>query len=146
MDRIDHSPARGARRTIAVGIIRNRTLDTVRTEPGRAGTITIRRATPAAPAPAHPLTLEDLIDTVICPACHATAGVRCTTRTSKPAREPHGRRFEALEQAVGITQHRATVRSQTPEAWWSNGADRNAEEALLTAYAARALSRPAVTA
>jgi hypothetical protein len=105
------------------------------------------RTAPTQPSPAaEPLTLEDLIDTVICPACHVTAGARCATRAGKPAREPHGRRFEALEQAVGITQHRATVRSQTSAAWWSTGIDRDAEAALLAAYAARSLPRPAAIA
>jgi hypothetical protein len=85
---------------------------------------------------AEPLTYNALVDTVICPECRVAAGARCTTRSGMPAREPHGRRFEALEQAAGITAHRATVRSQRPEAWWSNGVDRDAEAALLASYAA----------
>jgi uncharacterized Zn finger protein (UPF0148 family) len=91
---------------------------------------------------AEPTSLEHLVGTVICPTCRVTKGVRCTTRAGKPARETHGRRFEALEQAAGITRHRATVRSQKPGAWWSNGVDRDAEAALLTTYAARALPKP----
>ncbi|MYU22928.1 hypothetical protein [Streptomyces sp. SID8352] len=101
---------------------------------------------PAASPTAGPFTLDGLVPTMACPACHATTGARCTTRAGKPARAPHGRRIEALEQAAGITQHRAAVRSKTPTAWWSNGVDLDAETALLTAYANRALPRPAVTA
>ncbi|MGW6924449.1 zinc finger domain-containing protein [Streptomyces sp. NPDC054950] len=95
------------------------------------------------------LTLEDLVDTVICPTCRVTAGARCITRAGKPAREPHGRRFEAVEEAAGITQHRAAVRreAQAHGKWWSNGIDPKAEGALLAAYTARraasALPRPA---
>ncbi|MEU5608431.1 hypothetical protein AB0H03_06685 [Streptomyces sparsogenes] len=48
MDRIDPTPPPGARRTIAVGIIRSRTIATMRVAAG------IRRDShlPAAPAPA----------------------------------------------------------------------------------------------
>ncbi|APY88191.1 hypothetical protein DCW30_05770 [Streptomyces alfalfae] len=104
------------------------------------------QSTPQPSPTAEPRTLDDLVATVICPACRVPVGARCVTRAGKPARESHGRRVEALEQAVGITQHRAAVRSQKPEAWWSNGVDRDAEAALLSAYAARTLPRPAVTA
>lgn len=81
---------------------------------------------------------EDLTDTVTCPTCHVPTGARCITRAGKPAREPHGRRFEALEEAAGITQHRATRRREAQaRGYTSNGLDHKAEEALLTAYAAR---------
>ncbi|WP_329148785.1 hypothetical protein OIU91_21260 [Streptomyces sp. NBC_01456] len=84
------------------------------------------------------VTLEDLADAVICPECHVAAGVRCITRAGKPAREPHGRRFEAMEQAAGITQHRATARREAQaRGYTSTGLDHKAEQALLTAYAAR---------
>ncbi|MEU9264550.1 hypothetical protein AB0E04_03725 [Streptomyces sp. NPDC048251] len=99
----------------------------------------------------EPLTLEDLINTVICPSCRVAVGVRCVTRAGKPARGPHDRRVEAVEDAAGITQQRNTVRREAlaQGKWWSNGIDSKAEEALLAAYAARlaarAVSRPAVT-
>ncbi|MEV7654640.1 hypothetical protein AB0O39_10760 [Streptomyces anulatus] len=81
----------------------------------------------------------ELITTAICPTCHVAAGARCVTRAGKPAREPHGRRFEAFENAVGITQHRAAVRREAEARgqWWSNGVDVEAEESLLAAYVAR---------
>ena len=97
---------------------------------------------PEAETPSH----EDLVNTVPCPTCHVGTGARCITRAGKSARDAHGRRYEALEQAAGITQHRAAVRSQTPTAWWSTGIDRKAEESLLAAYAARTLPCLAVTA
>ncbi|MEU0675097.1 hypothetical protein ABZ330_19820 [Streptomyces sp. NPDC006172] len=82
--------------------------------------------------------LEDLADTVACPTCHAAAGARCTTRAGKPAREQHGRRYEALEQAAGITKHRAAARREAEaRGGWVVAHDRKAEDALLTAYAAR---------
>lgn len=103
-------------------------------------------APPPSPA-AEPPTIENLVTTVICPTCRVAVGARCVTRTGKPAREPHGRRFEAVEDAAGITQHR---KAQAGDRWWSTGVDRKAEETLLTAYAARLkarlLPRPAVTA
>ncbi|MFI6700295.1 hypothetical protein ACIBJC_15180 [Streptomyces sp. NPDC050509] len=84
------------------------------------------------------LTRGDLVDTVICPTCNVAVGVRCITRASKPAREPHGRRYSALEQAAGITQHRATARREAQaRGYTSNGLDHKAEASLLTAYAAR---------
>ncbi|MFI2037591.1 hypothetical protein ACH470_23530 [Streptomyces bottropensis] len=86
--------------------------------------------------------LDDLADTVICPTCHVAAGARCITRTGKPAREPHGRRFDALKQAAGITQHRATARREAQaRGYTSNGLDHKAEAAPLTAYAARINAR-----
>jgi hypothetical protein len=83
-------------------------------------------------------TLATLADTVACPQCGAPAGARCTTRAGKPAREPHGRRFEAVEQAAGITAHRAAARREAEaRGGWVTAHDREAEAALLTAYAAR---------
>lgn len=74
-----------------------------------------------------------------CPTCHVTAGAHCITRTGKPAREPHGCRFEALEQAAGITEHRAAARREAEaRGGWLVALDPKAEGALLTAYAARA--------
>lgn len=84
----------------------------------------------------------DLAETVICPTCHAAKGARCITRAGKPARETHGRRVEALEQAAGITQHRATAaREAENRGGWVVALDRKAEDALLTAYAARITAR-----
>ncbi|MFJ7411601.1 hypothetical protein ACIQWZ_12405 [Streptomyces sp. NPDC098077] len=84
----------------------------------------------------------DLADTVICPTCRAAKGARCITRAGKPARETHGRRVEALEQAAGITQHRATAaREAEKRGGWVVALDRKAEDALLTAYAARIAAR-----
>ncbi|MFD5350184.1 hypothetical protein ACFWJY_42185 [Streptomyces anulatus] len=80
----------------------------------------------------------DLAETVICPTCRVAAGARCITRAGKPARETHGRRVEALEQAAGITEHRATARREAQaRGYTSHGLDHKAEAALLTAYAAR---------
>lgn len=79
-----------------------------------------------------PVTLEDLAVTIVCLACRAPAGRSCTTRAGKPARYPHGRRFEAVEDAAGITQHRTATGHKAP-----SGFDRAAEEALLASYAAR---------
>jgi hypothetical protein len=88
---------------------------------------------------------DDLADTVVCPTCHVATGARCITRAGKPARERHGRRVEALEQAAGITQHRATARREAPaRGYTSNGLDHKAEAALLTAYAARINARALV--
>jgi hypothetical protein len=82
--------------------------------------------------------LDDLADTVACPTCHVAAGARCITRAGKPARESHGRRYEALEQAAGITQHRAAARREAEaRGGWVATLDRKTEDALLTAYAAR---------
>lgn len=98
--------------------------------------------TALAAAVGETLSLEDLADTVICPTCHVAAGARCITRAGKPARESHGRRFEAMEQAAGITQHRATARREKQaRGYTSNGLDHKAEAALLTAYAARINAR-----
>ncbi|MET9555105.1 hypothetical protein [Streptomyces sp. NPDC006645] len=80
---------------------------------------------------------DDFAETVICPTCHVPAGARCITRAGKPARESHGRRFEALEQAAGITEHRATARrAQQARGAWPT-LDSKAEDALLAAYADR---------
>ncbi|MFI6371027.1 hypothetical protein [Streptomyces sp. NPDC050546] len=87
---------------------------------------------------------EALAVTVACPTCHVSTGARCVTRAGKPAREPHGRRVEALEQAAGITEHRATARRDAQaRGYTSNGLDHKAEAALLTAYAARIKARDA---
>ncbi|MET9923314.1 MULTISPECIES: hypothetical protein [unclassified Streptomyces] len=84
----------------------------------------------------------DLAENVICPTCRVAAGARCVTRAGKPARETHGRRVEALEQAAGITQHRATAaREAKKSGGWVVALDRKAEDALLTAYAARIAAR-----
>ncbi|MEU0170160.1 hypothetical protein ABZ214_32715 [Streptomyces iakyrus] len=84
----------------------------------------------------------DLAETVICPTCRVAAGARCVTRAGKPARETHGRRVEALEQAAGITEHRATARREAQaRGYTSNGLDHKAEAALLAAYAARISNR-----
>ncbi|MBT2449464.1 hypothetical protein J7F03_20705 [Streptomyces sp. ISL-43] len=84
------------------------------------------------------VTAEELVTTATCPTCHAPAGSRCITRAGKPAREPHGRRFEALEQAAGITAHRAAARREAEaRGGWVAALDRKAEGALLTEYAAR---------
>lgn len=84
------------------------------------------------------VTLADLELTVACPACHATAGSRCVTRAGKPAREQHGRRYEALEQAAGVTEHRdAAQREAEARGGWVVALDRKAEDALFQAYAAR---------
>ncbi|WP_326797460.1 hypothetical protein OG946_20235 [Streptomyces sp. NBC_01808] len=117
----------------------------------RAAKLWIERAGHAAkPAPAALATertedtpsLEDLATTVTCPTCHVPAGARCTTRTGKPARESHGRRFEAVEQAAGITAHRATAdREAQARGDRAPSLDRKAEQALLTAYAARINAR-----
>lgn len=80
----------------------------------------------------------DLAETVICPTCRVAKGARCITRAGKPARETHGRRVEALEQAAGITEHRATARREAQaRGYTSHGLDHKAEAALLAAYAAR---------
>ncbi|MFE5851999.1 hypothetical protein ACFQ61_02065 [Streptomyces sp. NPDC056500] len=82
--------------------------------------------------------LTDLVSSVTCPTCHVTAGIRCTTRAGKPAREQHGRRFDALDQAAGIAEHRAAARREAEaRGGWLVTFDRAAEAALLTAYAAR---------
>ncbi|MFD9853438.1 hypothetical protein ACFWXZ_14415 [[Kitasatospora] papulosa] len=89
-------------------------------------------------------TLETLAVSLPCPTCHAAAGSRCVTRASKPARETHGRRFEAVEEAAGITEHRAAARREaTARGGWVVAFDRKAEDALLTAYAARGKARAA---
>ncbi|MEU7039797.1 hypothetical protein AB0A77_01900 [Streptomyces varsoviensis] len=90
------------------------------------------------PKSAETLTMEDLTETVACPACHVAAGACCITRDGKPAREPHGRRFNAVEDAAGITQHRASARREAEaRGGWLACLDRKAEQSLLTAYAAR---------
>ncbi|MEH0555998.1 zinc finger domain-containing protein [Streptomyces sp. B21-101] len=82
--------------------------------------------------------LDNADMTVPCPQCHAAAGARCTTRAGKPARETHGRRIEALEQAAGITQHRDAIRrAAEARGGWLVTLDREAEGALLAAYVAR---------
>jgi hypothetical protein len=84
------------------------------------------------------VTLVDLELTVACPTCHTTAGKRCVTRAGKPAREQHGRRYEALEQAAGITEHRNAARREAEaRGGWLVTYDRKAENALLQTYAAR---------
>ena len=88
-------------------------------------------------AQVDPHSLEALADTVICPTCHVGAGARCITRAGRPARDPHGRRFGAVEDAAGITQHREGKAREG----WVIGLDRKAEAALLTAYAARINTR-----
>ncbi|CAL9529715.1 zinc finger domain-containing protein [Streptomyces sp. enrichment culture] len=91
---------------------------------------------------AEAATLDNAVTTVACPQCHAAAGTRCTTRTGKPAREPHGRRFGALEDAAGITQHPATERREAEARGKLVVAlDRKAEETLLAAYVARINAR-----
>ncbi|MFF4839246.1 hypothetical protein ACFY2G_04185 [Streptomyces collinus] len=77
-------------------------------------------------------TRDDLADTVICPACRAGRGARCITRSGKPARDWHGRRIDALEQAAGITQRRADDCREM-----RLGVNHEAEQELLTAYATR---------
>ncbi|WP_097991867.1 hypothetical protein [Streptomyces sp. f51] len=104
-------------------------------------------AEPTAPAPTNAFEQGaaglladrvDLAETVICPTCRVAAGARCITRAGKPARETHGRRVEALEQAAGITEHRATARREAQaRGYTSHGLNHKAEAALLTAYAAR---------
>ncbi|MFF4706659.1 hypothetical protein [Streptomyces sp. NPDC001297] len=92
---------------------------------------------------AHPtveraLSLETLALTVACPTCRVLAGARCVTRAGKPARETHGRRFEAVEDAAGITEHRAAARREAEaRGGWVITHDRKAEGDLMTAYAAR---------
>ncbi|WP_432194735.1 zinc finger domain-containing protein [Streptomyces sp. bgisy027] len=91
-----------------------------------------------APEATPAVDLEALAVAVACPMCHAPAGARCTTHASKPAREPHGRRFEAVEDAAGITEHRAAARREAEaRGGWVVALDRKAEDALSTAYAAR---------
>ncbi|MFF4118980.1 hypothetical protein ACFY0P_36805 [Streptomyces sp. NPDC001714] len=93
-------------------------------------------------ATAEPLSVEALVLTVVCPTCRVAAGARCITGASKLARESHGRRFEALEQAAGITQHRAAARREAEaRGGWLTCLDRKAEGDLLTAYAARINAR-----
>lgn len=145
----------------AAAILENRTLHTPAKV--RAARLWIQRAGHAVPTPAavveQPVAEQaapvatnaveqgaadlpdNLADTVTCPTCHVPAGARCITRAGKPAREPHGRRFEALEQAAGITRHRATARreQQARGAWPT--LDGKAEGALLVAYAARINAR-----
>ncbi|ALM38218.1 hypothetical protein [Streptomyces sp. FR-008] len=95
-------------------------------------------ANPAVEQALAEATLDTLADTVACPQCNAPAGARCTTRAGKPARETHGRRFEAVEQAAGITAHRAAARREAEaRGGWVVTHDRAAEAALLTTYAAR---------
>ncbi|MCY0960847.1 hypothetical protein [Streptomyces sp. H27-H5] len=97
-----------------------------RTEPNRA-----EEALPE-------VTIEDLVTTVTCPQCHVAAGSRCITRAGKPAREPHGRRFDGLEQAAGITEFRAAARREAEaRGGWLVTLDGKTEGALLTAYATR---------
>ncbi|MFE3762291.1 hypothetical protein ACFXPI_11060 [Streptomyces sp. NPDC059104] len=81
------------------------------------------------------VTLVDLVTTVTCPTCHAPAGSRCVTRTGKPAADSHNGRYDAVEQAAGITQSRADLRRSA--GGFSYGIDRQAEAALLAAYAVR---------
>ncbi|WP_327169540.1 hypothetical protein [Streptomyces subrutilus] len=81
------------------------------------------------------VTLADLVTTATCPTCHAPAGGRCVTRSGKPAADSHNGRYDAVEQAAGITQNRAALRRSA--GGFSYGIDRQAETALLTAYAAR---------
>lgn len=81
------------------------------------------------------VTLVDLVTTATCPTCHTPAGSRCITRAGKPAAEPHSGRYYAVEQAAGITRHRAELRRSAGGG--SYGIDRQAEAALLTVYAAR---------
>ncbi|WP_275463359.1 hypothetical protein [Streptomyces noursei] len=101
-----------------------------------------RATAPEQANTAEPLSLEDLTDTVICPTCHVAAGTRCVTRVGKPARAPHDRRFEAVEDAAGITQHRAAARREAEaRGGWLICFDRKAEGDLLTAYADRLAGR-----
>jgi len=86
--------------------------------------------------------LDTLADTVACPTCHAPAGTRCVTRTGTPARKTHGRRFEAVEEAAGITQHRAAEElAAKARGGWVITYNREAEAALLATYAARLAER-----
>ncbi|MFF0894724.1 hypothetical protein [Streptomyces sp. NPDC003278] len=87
------------------------------------------------------VTLDDAVTTVICPQCRVPAGARCVTRAGKPAREAHGRRFDALDDAAGITAHRAAVRreAEANRRWVTRDAD--AENALIAAYVDRINAR-----
>jgi hypothetical protein len=107
--------------------------------PSVADLLGIDRATvDAVEDDAQAVDVEALAVTVACPTCHVAAGARCITRAGKPAREQHGRRFEALEQAAGITQHRAAARREAEaRGGWVATLDRKAEGDLMTAYAAR---------
>jgi hypothetical protein len=98
----------------------------------RATVAPVAEATAAADE-ADALTRDDLAGTVICPTCHVGVGARCVTRAGKPARDWHGARIEALDQAAGIAHHRATA----PGRELCPGIDHQAEQALLTAYADR---------
>ena len=106
------------------------------------------RQPPAQPAPAVEFpSSEDLVNTVPCPTCYVGTNTRCITRAGKPAREAHGRRYEALEQMAGITQHRAEARRKAQaRGYTSNGYDHKAEQELLRAYGARLAARSAPTA
>ncbi|MEU6441364.1 hypothetical protein [Streptomyces sp. NPDC047046] len=88
-----------------------------------------------------PVSLSTLADTVACPACHMAAGHDCVTRAGKRAREPHGARYAAVEQAAGVTEHRdAAAREAKARGTWLT-IDRKAETALLTAYAGQLAAR-----
>ncbi|MFD7068499.1 hypothetical protein ACFV97_14890 [Streptomyces sp. NPDC059913] len=88
--------------------------------------------------------LENLAVSLPCPTCHVATGARCVTRASTPARETHGRRFEAVEEAAGITRHRAAEeRAAKARGGWVITYNREAEAALLATYAARLAERAA---
>ena len=128
----------------AEAILENRGLHT--TAEARAARLWIQRAGHAPAAEVTPETAPApdslaLALTLACPTCHAPAGARCVTRASKPARESHGRRFEALDQAAGITEYRAAVRRKVEARGGWVTTDRKAEDALLMAYAARINAR-----
>lgn len=80
-----------------------------------------------------PVTREDLVGTVACPSCHVGASACCVTRDGKPARHPHDARFNALDEAAGVSQKRAADQRER----LCPGIDHQAEAALLATYAAR---------
>lgn len=89
---------------------------------------------------------DDLVTTVSCPTCRVGTDARCVTRAGKPAREAHGRRYEALEQAAGITAHRAKGKRESEARGYPLYChDNKAEAELLATYAARLAARNAPT-
>ncbi|KUF19577.1 hypothetical protein [Streptomyces silvensis] len=125
--------------TYAEAILENRKLHT--DAEARAARLWIQRVghAPAAPAAEAVETpgRDNLADTVICPFCRVGAGVRCITRAGKPARDVHGPRVKALEDAAGITQHRAERFREADARGLAKTLDHKAEAALFATYAAR---------
>ncbi|MFC8584208.1 hypothetical protein ACFUGD_06585 [Streptomyces sp. NPDC057217] len=120
----------------AEAILENRKLHT--TAEVRAARLWIQRAghnPEPAPQAAEPPHRGNLADTVACPACHVGVGAPCITRAGKPAREIHSRRVEALENAAGVTQHRAE--QKRANGGLAYGINHAAESELFAAYAAR---------